>query len=122
MTLSLSKLMAVADKATDGPWSVEAGDGELDFKPRFATDAAVMVCAMDDCDVHPLADCSQNYSCRDAEQAGANAAHIATFDPPTVKRLLAIAKAADAVVKADNILDTFARVVAIRASLEGVEP
>lgn len=73
MTLSLSKLMAVADKATDGPYWT-------------------------------------------------NTVYVSTFDPPTVKRLLAIAKAAlEFIDKGDKGRGSVEYVNNIRASLEGVE-
>lgn len=109
MTLSLSKLMAVADKATDGPWRTHLVDSTQVVSGQF--DIASACSDRDDYDT-------------DYERIEANATHISTFDPPTVKRLLAIAKAAkehtsfaesedaDGAIKSWN---------ALRASLEGVE-
>ena len=107
MTLSLSKLMAVADKATDGDWRTHLADSTQVVSGQF--DIASACSDSDDYDT-------------DYERIEANAAHIATFDPPTVKRLLAIAKAArEFIDRGDKGRGSVEYVNNIRASLEGVE-
>lgn len=117
MTISLSKLMAVADKATDGPWRTHLVDNTQVVSGQF--DIANACSDSDDYDT-------------DYERIEANATHIATFDPPTVKRLLAIARAAAVFLDDCPIGDDDKPYVTdicngkefldLRAALEGVEP
>jgi hypothetical protein len=86
--LSLKELRDVAEKATQGEWSVEdpladtlsiVEAAKETYEWRFIAN-----CTMPDEDDHDFT----------GSEVKANAKHIATFDPPTVKRLIAIAEAA----------------------------
>lgn len=97
-TLSLSALREVADKATQDEWS--------------ATDGTIWVVGVEggpECCGYPTpsgeccgspVDGRYPVQERIAEANATDAAHIATFDPPTVKRLLASTAAARALVAA----------------------
>lgn len=63
---------------TPGPWTVEQGDGGLDADARFPSEAKVLVYADGDCEIHPVADCSCNHTCRDENTCEANARLIAS--------------------------------------------
>lgn len=78
MTKDMPKeIRARCEAATEGPWTPERGDLGLDGDARFPTSSLVTVYAYDDCDIHPLADCSCNHTCREEEVAVSNAAFIA---------------------------------------------
>ena len=64
------------EQHTPGPWTARESD-VLDGKSRYQTDGAIMVYADGDCDLHPIADCSVNHTCRLASEAQANARLIA---------------------------------------------
>lgn len=94
----LRELKEIAEKATPGPW-------EQDVDTVWA----------DDCDHHPiLGPDYANHTCRSGEQTVANAAHIATFDPPTVLSLLSdlerarslVTRQSEALADARGVMDT----------------
>lgn len=66
-----------ATRYTPGPWTVDRGDGVLDGKAKFPTQARVLVFAEGDCEDHPVADCSCNHTCRTSDECAANARLIA---------------------------------------------
>jgi len=61
---------------TPGPWAVECGNQPLTSQ-NYKTSAKVLVYANDDCDSHPIADCSTNHTCRMDWDCEANARLIA---------------------------------------------
>lgn len=61
---------------TPGPWTVQDFNADdLQSPSRF--EGPVVVYAESDCDIHPVADCSCNHTCRAADEAQANARLIA---------------------------------------------
>src|SRR5687767_11509124 len=63
-------------KHTPGPWTVEEFNADdLQSPARF--NGPVVVYADADCDIHPVADCSCNHTCRESDEAQANARLIA---------------------------------------------
>ena len=56
---------------TPGPWRVS--DENRDDLERYARFGPVVVYANDDCNIHPIADCSCNHTCREDEEQIANA-------------------------------------------------
>lgn len=138
MSLSLSKLMAVADKATDGDWFVV----EPPYLPRD-TETYVIAESPDPhvgvpvCDFMDASTAGAEDIYEDTEWSSrnyANAAHIATFDPPTVKRLLAHSALlievlpiiedgieTEAELEAEHSVHARKLAARIRAALEGVE-
>jgi hypothetical protein len=64
--------------ATPRPWQVEYHEYDERWVdgPKYANSGACMIYAVDDCDCHPVADVSCNYSCRDTLVTEANAALI----------------------------------------------
>ncbi len=63
-------------KWTPGPWTVhDCNVDNLAHLVRF--DGPAVIYADDDCDVHPIADCSCNLSCRLGDEQFANARLIA---------------------------------------------
>ena len=73
----LSALKAIADAATDGPWRTSGSIGRDVLGPQKPSGASSVV----GYGVWPE-----------------NAAYIATFDPPTVSKLLAVVEAAEEIV------------------------
>jgi hypothetical protein len=68
--------MTAATKFTPGPWTAKnSNDDDLANHVRF--DGPVVVYADEDCDIHPIADCSCNHSCRITDETFANARMIA---------------------------------------------
>lgn len=65
----------VNEKITPLPWRVERSDGVLDGKAKFETGSSVLIYSAD-CDIHPIADCSCNHTCRMEDEQEANAAYI----------------------------------------------
>ena len=68
----LRRLLAMA---TPGPWTTD-GENRDDLQKPYRFGPQV-VYAAGDCDVHPIADCSCNHTCRDEEQAADNGKLIA---------------------------------------------
>lgn len=58
------------------PWRLEHGDGEMDLRARFPSESRVLIMSDNDCEHHPIADCSCNFSCRAQYEQEANAAFI----------------------------------------------
>jgi hypothetical protein len=78
MTLTpeyLAELKRLCNEATKGPWKTEGG--AYPFEQHYESDGEVLVIALDDCDVHPIADCSCNHTCRSLGEPEANALFIA---------------------------------------------
>ena len=78
-------------KATPGPWVAKEGDNEwIETTPKFNYDGTdnVFVFALEDCNDHPIADCSCNYTCRNISVQHANAIAIASA-PDDISLLLA---------------------------------
>lgn len=62
----------MSDRWTKGPWSVDDFNADdLNSPVRF--DGPAVVYAEGDCDVHPIADCSCNHTCRGSAELYANA-------------------------------------------------
>lgn len=104
--LSLSALAQVAENATDGPWYAGAGYGGI-YGVTPEGDPGDVVCGCPD----------QEHSRR---KWPLNSEHISTFDPPTVKRLLAIAEAARSVVLTTEPRPGFAVVCADQAVVDAL--
>lgn len=117
--MDLDELERVARAATPGPWEFNmAGTGGRDGKLIYNE---VYVYAPD-CGVDDIAVASDIADPLTGQLSEANAAHIATFDPPTVLKLLAVveaAKAVDALVIPPIVEPAFA---ALRAALDALEP
>ena len=60
---------------TPGPWTV--ADDNRDDLAGCARFGPVVVYAEDDCEIHPIADCSCNHTCREEDEQFANACLIA---------------------------------------------
>lgn len=82
------ELKAAALAATPGPYILEQGDGELDSKARWPTDAKVLVFADNDCEHHPVADFSCNHSCRMKFEQEKNALFFSLADPSAILSLI----------------------------------
>jgi hypothetical protein len=61
---------------TPGPWTAKNSNHD-DLANRVRFDGPVVVYADEDCDIHPIADCSCNHSCRITDETFANAHLIA---------------------------------------------
>lgn len=57
------------------PWRVEVSTGEMDGRAKFETGSKVLIYS-EDCEHHPVADCSCNHSCRMPFEQEDNAALI----------------------------------------------
>lgn len=105
-TISLKALRDVADKTTPGPWAMEGHDDYVIVADAYPDKPIPMAATSN---VAGIAEIGNH-----TEDCGeANGAHIATFDPPTVKRLLAIAEAAldiNAMCNGDCSIERFDRV------------
>jgi hypothetical protein len=60
---------------TPTPWYVMESTGQMDSKAKFETGSKVLIFS-DDCEHHPIADCSCNHSCRMPDEQEDNAAFI----------------------------------------------
>ena len=87
-TIDLDQLQKLADAATPGPWTVSAENPPINHQPHYPDNGAIWVYADEDCDIHPIADCSCNHTCRMFEQEY-NAAFIAAANPTTILALIA---------------------------------
>lgn len=68
-------LRAMLAEATPGPWSYsEKNEDDVQRPYRHGPQ---VVYADADCDIHPVADCSCNHTCRDEREAAANGIAIA---------------------------------------------
>lgn len=92
--LDLDALEALARAATPGEWKAWPGNGDFDLAARFESESKVLVVSPDDCQEHPIADCSCNHSCRMDDEQQANAAFIAAANPNTVLALIELARRA----------------------------
>jgi hypothetical protein len=61
---------------TPGPWTVQDCNVDDLQRPNRLM-GPVVVYADDDCELHPIADCSCNHTCREIDEAEANARLIA---------------------------------------------
>lgn len=96
----IAKLEEALAKATPGPWTVERRDAtDLDGQ-RYETEGPALVMALDDCEHHPVADCSANHSCGRACEDNADAITKAVNLAPA---LIARLRAAEAERKAFKI-------------------
>lgn len=69
------KLKALSEAASQGRWTVEDVNVDDVQRPtRFA--GPCVVYSDEDCETHPVADCSCNHTCRDDAQVRANAEFI----------------------------------------------
>lgn len=77
---------------TPGPWSVsDINADDLRHAARFGN---VVVYADDDCETHPVADCSCNHTCRETDEQIANARLIAAA-PDLLAALKGVLRIAD---------------------------
>lgn len=74
--IDLEAIEALATAATPGPWTLDDTNyDDLQRPTRFA--GPVVIYADSDCDIHPVADCSCNHTCREEEAQRSNATFIA---------------------------------------------
>jgi len=112
---AISRARAIAAAATPGPWGADSiGYAEDDVRVQV-TCGAWDLALIDESAPPELRDTS-------VEQRIADAAHVATFDPPTVSAMLDVIEAAEgwfedddqtpghAVAEKKNVLDALARV------------
>lgn len=83
----MKDLREKAMAATPGPWTTARGDGDMDMRARFLTRYSVLVAANGDCELHPVADCSCNHTCRTPDEQEDNAAFIAAANPSAIEAL-----------------------------------
>jgi hypothetical protein len=63
-------------KHTPGPWKVaftETGSQYIDAKGKYDYGAQAVLVVAEDCEAHPVADTSCNWTCRDGAECEANA-------------------------------------------------
>jgi len=105
-------LRAMLAEATPGPWSYsEKNEDDVQRPYRHGPQ---VVYADADCDIHPVADCSCNHTCRDEREAAANGIAIAAAIN-TLPALLDALEAAEA--SYDAALE---RVVALESQVENL--
>jgi hypothetical protein len=67
-------------KHTPGPWKVaftETGSQYIDAKGKYDYGVQAVLVVAEDCEAHPVADASCNWTCRDGAECEANARLIA---------------------------------------------
>lgn len=75
MAVDFDELERLNAARTSGEWRADEGDGTQRYGK--GDDDKIMLWADADCDIHPVADCSANHTCREPFQCEANAAFIA---------------------------------------------
>ena len=102
-------ILATAKEASivaRGQWTAEDRNYD-DLRRHTRFSGPLVIYADDDCETHPLADCSCNHSCRDEDDAAAIAAHIVAGQPtsiaPLAENYLAAISALDALDKGEVI-------------------
>ncbi len=99
--------------ATPRPW-ILADENRDDLK-RYARFAPVVIYAEHDCDIHPIADCSCNHTCRDDDQQRDNASLIVTAVNCHDELLSILRGCADAFEATGNYPPVYTRVLAALA-------
>lgn len=114
-TITAEQAKALLDGATEGPWlTISRGQNELDAPKYNSGECLVM---SEDCEHHPVADCSCNHSCRMDYECEANARLIAAA-PDAMETIIAQA-ARIAELEAERLAADFKLVDRYRAPKTG---
>lgn len=103
----LAEWEKAAEGVTPGPWTTERGGGDLDWRAKFPSPDQALIYALEDCDIHPVADASCNHTCRGSWDCEANAEWIARCSPDNV--LSALRSLSARLAEAERELDTKAK-------------